>query len=78
MAALSGFGAAADGLDDFGVSHGVAGLGSLTLDLWFEPARVGRRLVNEEPSSSDTRLGSRGLLGIVNGSIGGQAGEPRY
>jgi hypothetical protein len=40
VAALSGFGAAADGLDGFGVSHGVSGPGSLTLDLWFEPARV--------------------------------------
>jgi hypothetical protein len=40
VAALSGFGAAADGLDGFGVSHGVSGPGSLTLDLWFEPAPV--------------------------------------
>jgi transposase len=40
VAALCGFGAAADGLDGFGVSLGVSGPGSLTLDLWFEPDPV--------------------------------------
>lgn len=46
-----------------GVSHGVSGSVSFRLDLWFEPARVIDALLAEEPSSSDTRLGSRGLLG---------------
>ena len=42
-------------------------------------ARVhGTYLATREPTSSDAKTGAVHVAGIVNGSIGGQAIEPRY
>jgi hypothetical protein len=45
---------------------------------WFEPVRMAHTSLFGEPASSGMKTGAMRIAGIVNGSIGGQATEPRY
>jgi hypothetical protein len=45
---------------------------------WFEPVRMANTSLFGEPESSGMKTGAMRIAGIVNGSIGGKATEPRY
>jgi hypothetical protein len=45
---------------------------------WFEPVRMAHTSLFGEPASSGMKTGAMRIAGIVNGSIGGKASEPRY